>query len=110
MVVLDDEQIIAAAIDDLSAQLALAKHGIAGDQPAFQDDGFQNVHSLLGFVGGRRNCLLTENASGRLIQQGQEVNIAFVCRRRIAQRLAVHRDGLHGLGPRELNDGSHPLP
>jgi len=33
--VFGDEQIIAAAVDDLRAQLALAKHGVAGDQPAF---------------------------------------------------------------------------
>jgi hypothetical protein len=40
LIILDDESIIAATIDDFLAQLALAKHGVAGDQPAFEDDGF----------------------------------------------------------------------
>lgn len=35
LIVFDDEQVIAAAIDNLLAQLALAKHGVARDQPAF---------------------------------------------------------------------------
>jgi len=63
LIVLDDEQIIAAAIDDLLTQLALAKHGVARDHPAFQDDGLQDVHGRFGFVGRWRRRLLTENAS-----------------------------------------------
>ena len=35
LIVFDDEQVVAAAIDNLLTQLALAKHGVARDQPAF---------------------------------------------------------------------------
>jgi hypothetical protein len=34
LIVLDDEQVVAAAIDNFFAQLALAKHRVAGNQPA----------------------------------------------------------------------------
>ena len=34
LIVLDDEQIVAAIIDNFFAQLALAKHRVAGNQPA----------------------------------------------------------------------------
>ena len=64
MVVFDEHQVIALRIDHLPAEIALAEHGIAGDQTPLEDQTLEQSKGGFVLVG----LVLTAVGDGRLRQ------------------------------------------
>jgi len=68
LIVFDDQQVIPLVLDNLLAQVALAKHRVARDQPPFEHDGFQQIEGRFGFVGRGIDRLLAQHAAEGLVE------------------------------------------
>ena len=79
MVVFDEHQVIAPRIDHLLAEIALAEHGIAGDQTPFEDQTFEQPKGCFVLVG----LLLAAVGRSRL-------------RQRQARFMGQQREQVHG--------------
>jgi hypothetical protein len=67
LVVFDHEEVVAAIIENLLAQVTLAEDGVAGDQASLQDDCFQELQGSFVHVGLAPDFMLTEHESRSLI-------------------------------------------
>jgi hypothetical protein len=92
---------VAAVVDDLTAQVALAEGGVAGDDPAFQHHRLEQDQGRLVLVGLGRDAGLRQDAAGLLVQGREQVHGGGVGRAAAAGGLAVDGHGPQGLtGPR----------
>jgi hypothetical protein len=70
LVVLDHEEIVSASVADLLGEVAMAKHGVGGDDASTQDHSPQQVEGGLMFVGLGIDGVLLEDAAGGAVEQG----------------------------------------
>jgi hypothetical protein len=100
LVVLDDPEVVPAAVEDLAAQVPLAEDGVAGDQAALQDQAREQPESglvLVGLLGAAAGHLGLGHRQPRPVgHQGQQVDGLAQPIEAAAGRLAVQRQGVGG--------------
>jgi hypothetical protein len=92
LVVLDDEDVVALALDDLLGHVALAEHGVAGEDAAPQGQDAQQLERGLVFVGLGINSQLGQDGLGGGRVGGDEVVAGGVAVSAAACGLAVEAD------------------
>jgi hypothetical protein len=101
LVLVDLDQVVAAVVDDLAAQIAVAEGRVAGDDPALQHHRLEQREGGLVLVGAGRDAGLAQHAPGLLVQGRQQVHRRGVGRAAAARHLAVEGHGPQGVaGPR----------
>ena len=94
LVVLDREEVVAAALDDLRANVALAKHRVAGEDLAPSGQDAQQFLGRFVFVGLGIHSDLGQDGLGRRAVGGHEVLSRHFPVTTASRRLAVQGDGL----------------
>jgi len=89
---------MAAVVDHLTAQVALAERRVAGDHPALQDQALQQRQGRLVLVGLGRHAGLAQHAAGPLVQGRKQEHRGAVGRAATAGGLAVDRHGSQAVG------------
>ena len=78
MVVFDEHQVIAPSIDHLLAEVALAEHGVTGDQSPFEGQTFKQPKGCFVLVGllfaAVGDCHLRERQTRFMGQQREQVH------------------------------------
>src|SRR5947209_4883745 len=74
LIVFEGEEVMSALVKDLVANLTLAEHCIAGDDPSLEYQRPQQLQCGFGFVGAIVYASLAKRAACRLIQDRQQVS------------------------------------
>jgi hypothetical protein len=98
LVLVDFQQVVAAVVDHLAAQVALAEGGVAGDHPALQHQRLEQGQRRLVLVGLGRDAGLAQHAAGPLVQRRQQMDGRGARRAAAAGGLAVERHGPQPVG------------
>jgi hypothetical protein len=98
LILLDEEQVMAPPVNDLGADVALAEHGVTGDQAAFEGKGLQEPKArlmLIGLVGdAARDGPLGERQPRLVGHEGEQVHGLSEAIATAPGRLAVQGEGL----------------
>jgi hypothetical protein len=92
LIVLDEEQVVAAPLDDLGAQVTLTKHRVAEEDRTRQRQDAEQLQSRLVFVALGIDSDLRQHGRGRRRVGGDEVLAGNLAVFAATQGLAVQRD------------------
>jgi hypothetical protein len=98
LVVLDEENIVAAAFDDRGTQVALAEHGVADEDRTLQGKDAEQVQGRLVLVGLGIDTDLRQHGAGVGVKGGDEMLAGGFAVLATAGGLAVERDDPFGAG------------
>ena len=99
---------MAAVVDHLAAEVALAEGGVAGDDPPVQHHRLEQRQGRLVLVGLGRDAGLGQDGAGLVVQGREQVDGGGAGRAAAAGGLAVDRHGPQAVGPRGRQQRGDP--
>lgn len=99
---------MAAVVDHLTAEVALTKGGVTGEDPTPQDHRLEQRQGRLVLVGLRRDAGLGQDAAGPLVEGREQEDGRGVGRAAAAGRLAVEGHGPQPVGRRRPEQVGDP--